>query len=78
MVAEKLLSSRNHAQFGMRFLIDTSKTEWGLVTENLIRETFTALATIHYKEPEELVPVPEEDPENEDPKLEEKQDAAVA
>ena len=78
IVAEKLLSSRNHAQFGMRFLIDTSKTEWGLVSENLIRETFIALATIHYKEAEEPVAVPEEDPENEDPKLEEKQDAAVA
>jgi hypothetical protein len=78
IVAEKLLSSQNHAQFGMRFLIDTSKTEWGLVTETLIRETFIALATIHFKEAEEPVAVPEEDPENEDPKLEEKQDAAVA
>jgi len=78
IVGEKLLSSSNHGQFGMRFLIDTSKTEWGIVTENLIRETFIAMATIHYKEAEELVAVPEEDPENEDPKLEEKQDAAVA
>jgi len=61
----------------MRFLIDTAKNEWGIISEDLMKEFFTALATFHYKEAEELVAVPEEDPENEDPKFEEKQEAAI-
>ena len=63
----------------MRFLLDSAKTDRELgVSQELITEVFAAIASIHYKGQEELVPVPEEDPEKEeqDPELEKKQEDA--
>ena len=57
----------------MKFLLDTSKTEKELgIGKELIEELFVALGNINYCEQQELVPVPEEDPEKEeqDPALE--------
>lgn len=71
--AKKFLFSENLSQFGLKFLLDTSKTEKELgIGKELVEELFVALGNIHYCEQQELVPVPEEDPEKEeqDPALE--------
>ena len=51
----------------MKFLLDCAKTEKDLgLGKDLTEALFTALASIHYQEQQELVPVPEEDPEKEE------------
>ena len=63
----------------MRFLLDSAGKDRELgISKDLVYELFTALANIHYKEQEDLVPVPEEEPDKEeqDPELEKKQEEA--
>ncbi len=71
--SRKLMDTKNHAQFGLKFLLEAANVDRELALgKELMEELFTALATIHYQEQQELVPVPEEDPEKEeqDPALE--------
>ena len=51
----------------MRFLLGAASKERDLgISQQLVHEVFTALASINYKELEDLVPVPEEDPDKEE------------
>ena len=72
LAAKKLATGEAHALYGMKFLLSQAKSI-GMKRE-FIEEVFKALAKIHYQEPKELKPEPNED----DPNYEDVRDAVYA
>lgn len=59
MAAEKLVSGKNVAQYGMKFLLNNLKKV--NLNDEIAKDVLTAICYIHYHEPQETVPVPDEE-----------------
>lgn len=59
-VADRLATGQNITQFGMQFLLTTDKQKVG-INEDIIRDVFYALCKIHYYEPQESQPIPDDE-----------------
>ena len=58
--AMRLANGENIAQYGMQFLLGCDIGKIGL-NEEIVRDVFRAIATIHYHKPQELIVMPEDD-----------------